>query len=156
MERDPLNPRGQQFLSEVNKWLHINVFLLLSKNTLLFFCWPWVSLELPETVCSCSEFASFPTWIPPLSAGGGFQVGVCFIVSRRDPFLCWKTSPRQCFTEQKILWGTNYHISGSHGLGWYCVPGCTLTSFTALYPVYSTFSSGGFVNCFSCWYFDRW
>lgn len=157
MERDTLNPRGYSFLSELSKWLHINVFLLLSKTDLLFSYWPWVSLELPETVCSCSEITSFPTWIPPLSAGRGFQVGVCFIASQKDPIPRWKTSPRQWFTEQKILWGANYHVSGSHGWGWYCVPGCTLTSFTAFfYPVYSTFSSGGFVNCFSCWYFDRW
>lgn len=109
-------------------------FFFFQKRVCFFSCWPWVSLELPETVCSCSEITSFPTWIPPLSAGGGFQVGVCFIVPQRNPFLCWKTSPGQCFTEQKILWGTNYHLSGSHGLGWYCVPGCTLTSFTAFLP----------------------
>lgn len=34
-EGDALNPRGYSFLSELNKWLHINV-LLLSKNSLLF------------------------------------------------------------------------------------------------------------------------
>lgn len=67
------------------------------KKRFAFFYWPWVSLELPETVCSCSEIASFPTWIPPLSAGGGLSGGCLFhCVSKRSvPVL--KDKPKTMF-----------------------------------------------------------